>query len=160
MFKCHECFKYFDTILAIKDQYKYVHIYGHVNFNSIICPSESCNTMISTWSGLWRHLKAFHNNSSSLDIIEDCNIQFTPTNHEINPTFTNFEHIGIREEISIDLGVELITDLLHNFCSSLLANGVNNSTVHFVLYSTNISAQFQFHTRRMEFYAMAWIGGR
>lgn len=153
MFKCPECQNYFATILVIKNHLKYVHAYGHLSFRTMFCPSDSCSTELNTWGGLSRHLKQFHDCSNSShenstkhgqdqftvevgDNLEESNLEthnLESSNLEsVNLEAPNFE-INENEIISIELGVQLFTDLLQNFCSSLLANRVNNSTVDFIV---------------------------
>lgn len=139
MLVCPECSRFFINVLEIKDHLKYLHNYSHINFSKIVCPHSSCQTEISTWSGLIKHFKTFHEITSNQALLP------TPNN---NPVIVNnveagnddYEDLSTFETISLELGVKLITDLLGNFTSSLLCSGVNNTTVDFVIkeleYST------------------------
>lgn len=119
---------------------KYGHIYGELNFKTIFCPSVSCTIQLSTWSGFSRHLKELHNNINNLEneSIQQQN-EFGIRLDEVTIEPHKFDEVEIVEEITVNLGIKLFTNLLHNFCSSLLASGVNNSTVDFIVKEMSYS---------------------
>lgn len=136
MFKCPECLRLFNTIIEIKDHLKYIHAYGLLNFHSIVCPDESCSTEISSWSGFWLHLKSFHGENSfeQVELVENFETENVGSEFQefVSESFP-LDDFEILQEISVEQGIKLFTDLLYNFCSSLLASGVNNSTVDLVI---------------------------
>lgn len=133
MFTCPQCSRIFAGVIEITKHLKYFHTFGHFKFPRLVCPSISCSVDISTWSGFLRHIKSHGEviDNNFINSLED---------HENNiaqPVLLNpsidLENLEIPENISVDLGTKILTDLLGKFCSRLLSTGVNHSTVDLVM---------------------------
>lgn len=154
MFNCPECLRLVIGSDELISHVKYIHSYSYVNFKIISCPFQTCCAGLSSWSGFLRHIKSHDN--SVVNLIYQCNSlqNISQSKSDYTVSVENIEGISktfdadkagqcpsALENMSVDLGIKLITELLSNFCSSLLATGVTNSTVDYVVrelrYSMN-----------------------
>jgi len=92
---------------------------------------------------LLRHLKSHEESLLRKETVvrenDGVNSGYNPSSALPNPVSPNSDSLEFQEgeegveNYSADFGVRILTELLSNFCSSLLANGVNNSTVDFIV---------------------------
>lgn len=137
MFTCPVCQILVLRASEFQTHLKFVHNYGHSNFPQLICPFSSCNITLGTWSGFLRHVKS---HDKFLEIGSQIpNLFFEPTlnssnfseaQQEIN---IDFEDPKTFENISVDTGIKIVSEILGNFCSSIIASGVNNSVMDVIV---------------------------
>jgi hypothetical protein len=115
---------------------KFLHNIGNISYKSTVCPKDTCSVTISSWSGFLRHVKAHEDNieSSEVDLNDFSSVEQENSSYA-NSQFSvqNYHNDNNAENISVETGINILTDLLGNFCSALLASGVNNSTIDFVV---------------------------
>lgn len=128
MFICPRCQKLILGVSEFHDHIKFTHNITHINFTKSICPYDGCNVEIFTWSGYLRHCKS-HEISLQQENIQSLNNILESNSNET----TNLEDPEVFENITVDTCIEVIIDSLGNFCASLMAKGVNNSVVDFVV---------------------------
>ncbi|OXA38358.1 hypothetical protein Fcan01_26799 [Folsomia candida] len=119
----------------LQNYVKYVHNYGHLSFKSSVCPFKNCVVELSSWSGYLRHIKTHdyvpvtQNNNLSINLGVDADFCSDLNNYE-----DEFEVItGEDQNISVELGISLLVRKLGEVCGSLLGEGINNSTIDFIV---------------------------
>lgn len=148
MIVCQICNKLFSRLEEFQVHIKYIHNIGSGNFKGAVCPYQNCLSEQNTWSGYLRHLKS-HNlnidNNETVEISDDCielGVDEIYNNAEIGTTDEideGTEVENLNEDVSVDAGIKIMIDILSSFCSSLLAKGVTNSTVDFVVQELKFS---------------------
>lgn len=138
MFVCPRCNKIVLGATEFISHVKYIHNFNHINLAQLICPYSTCNVPIASWSGFIRHLK-------SHDLMADLNFNFESNenypklesgsrllNDNLYENFNELENLDNFRNISIETGIEIVGNVLGEFCSSLSANGVTNSELDFI----------------------------
>jgi len=140
MYYCSECRNTFTRVEDIIVHTKYIHNIGSANFRKSFCPFINCSVQLSSWSGYLRHLKS-HDVSTAINVIEVINAVVSHEALESLPTNNNnkLDEDEVVEDISVELGIQIMSDILSSFCSSLLAKGVTNTTVDFVVQELQFS---------------------
>lgn len=137
MFSCPVCSQLTIKASALIKHVKYIHNYGHVNFSEVTCPSQDCGTKLGTWSGFLRHIKS--HNCCPVNLIDtlDCrNFEPLLSDQSAEDEFVEINH---SEEFTVDLGIKIINNILGNFSGTLLASGINNSTLDLIMREVEYS---------------------
>lgn len=139
MYTCGPCGKVFCKFRELIVHFRCIHNYGEANFPATICPKQSCSTQICTWSGLLRHFKSHEIVLDSENYDKNFEENLTPSLNLVDPVLDdvgndpNLTEFNEQADITTNLGINVMKDILISFCSSLLASGVTNSTVDFVV---------------------------
>lgn len=138
MFSCPNCQQLFLGVNEFKHHLIYIHNYGHSKFSQIICPFSGCSELLNTWSWFLRHIKAHESSPGSpmlntyLESNLSNNLDFSSFNSYSNES-NSLHNSETFENITVDTGIKIVSEILGNFCSSILANGVNNTKVDFII---------------------------
>jgi len=137
MLHCPQCGKVIVGTAELVKHVKYLHNFGHANFPSgLVCPAHSCTSEINSWSWFLRHLKSHEEPVAGVDlVVEDPGAVDIDSSLVSERNEEALHHPAIEEvkNYSRDFGIKVLTEILGNFCSTLLANGINNSTVDLIV---------------------------
>lgn len=133
MFNCNICSKLIIISREFQNHVKYIHNFSEVNFKSQICSYRNCDAQINTWSGYMRHIKSHDSNANE---INNNNLGLDLEIVSQIPDFQNevvVDESCETENFSVELGINLLVKQLGEFCSNLVASGINNSIVDLIV---------------------------
>lgn len=128
MFVCVDCDKVVLGNKEFQEHVKYVHNYAEFSFRKIVCPHANCFIEIFTWSGFLRHIKMHKDVNPPIEI--DIPVESNASSQlGLFGEDENEDVAGGIENISVETGIEFMIEQLSEFCSSLLATGLTNSSI-------------------------------